>query len=314
MSEIISPVFFTWDIHYQCNYYCTYCFLHFEPQSSDIKTKYLGLREWVNIWEDIYKRYGPSQISITGGEPFTYPDFIDLIAELQKLHTFEFSTNLSWDVDEFMKKVRPERVRINSSFHPEYVNAQDFINKILFLKNNKYSVSVTVVVYPPFLTDIERYKNTFEQNGFNLIIFPYRGPYQDKKYPESYTNGEKDLLRKLGVSIDSETNKELYKVWVERKKEIKQHTTCRMGQRYAKIVPDGNVYRCCAAVNMDWGKLGNIADNTFSFSKEPLLCLRPRPEDCVCHKAMILGEEDQWIKRWDSIDKQLITGKKEEVI
>lgn len=315
INEKILPVFFTWDIHYQCNYYCTYCFLHFEPETSGIEAKYLGLQEWIGIWTDIYKRYGLCQISITGGEPFIYPDFIDLISRLQKWHTFEFSTNLSWDTDEFVKKVRPERVRINSSFHPEFVTLQDFINKILFLRNNKYSVTNTVVAYPPFLKDIAEYKSAFEKEGFGLIIFPYRGPYEDKKYPEAYTDSEKDFLKKLGASIGGEANKklyeankELYETRVERKVIREQDTVCHMGQRYAKIIPNGNAYRCCAAVNKDWGSLGNVTDNTFSFTKEPLLCSQ-RSKNCVCDRAMILGEEGQWIKRWDSIDKQPVTEK-----
>lgn len=304
-----SNIYFTWDIHYKCNYYCTYCFLHFEPETSGIEAKYLGLEEWISIWKNIYEKYGHSQISITGGEPFIYPNFIDLIAELQKWHTFEFSTNLSWDVDEFMRKIKPERVRINSSFHPEFVNSHDFINKLLFLRKNRYQASITVVAYPPFLKDIEGYKNVFEREGFNMIVFPYRGPYQDKKYPEAYSDSEKDFLKKFGASIGNETNKELYKIWVERKEEIKQDAVCRMGQRYSKIVPSGNAYRCCAAVNKDWGKLGNITDGSFSFLKEPMLCLERSKHNCVCYKAMILGEEDQWLKRWDSIDKQPVTEK-----
>jgi len=313
-NEIKPPgFFFTWDIHYQCNYYCTYCFLHFEPETSCIKAKYLELQEWVDIWESMYKQYGFCQISITGGEPFTYPNFIDLISVLQKWHTFEFSTNLSWDTDEFMKKVKPERVRINSSFHPEFVSVQDFINKVLFLRNNKYQISITVVAYPPFLKDIAEYKNAFEKEGLGLIIFPYRGPCDDKKYPEAYTDSEKDFLKKLGVSIGVEANKELYETWVERKVVREQDTICRMGQRYAKITPNGNAHRCCAAVHKDWGNLGNVTDNTFSFTKEPLLCLQ-RSKNCVCHKAMILGEEDKWLKRWDSIDKQPVTEKREKAV
>lgn len=202
VMEMGSPgFFFTWDVHYKCNYNCTYCFLHSEPETTGIKANYLGLQKWVEIWEGIYKKYGPAQISITGGEPFIYPDFIDLIAALQKWHTFEFSTNLSWDVDEFVRKVKPERVRINSSFHPEFINIRDFINKLLLLRKNNFQASVTVVAYPPFLKDIEGYKNVFDQEGLSLIIFPYRGPYQDKKYPEAYTDDEKDTLKKLGASI-----------------------------------------------------------------------------------------------------------------
>lgn len=297
---VSHSVFFTWDIHYKCNYYCTYCFLHFEPETANIETVYLEPKQWIKIWDDVYKRYGSCQISVTGGEPFTYPHFMDLIFELQKLHTFEFSTNFSWDADEFMSKVRPDRIRINSSFHPEFIEIEDFTKKLLLLRKNNYQVSITVVAYPPFLEDISGYKAKFEEKGFSLIIFPYRGPYQDKKYPEGYTDFEKDLLKRLGASVGSEANKELYEVWVNKKETQERLTVCRMGQEYAKIIPNGNAFRCCAAVHKDWGGLGNIIDGSFNLSTEPLICLQ-HPQNCVCFKAMIVDEEEKWIKHWRPI-------------
>lgn len=300
-NEIRSPVFFfTWDIHYKCNYYCTYCFLHFEPETANIEAVYLSPERWIKIWEDIYKRHGPCQIAVTGGEPFTYPHFIDLISELQKLHTFEFSTNLSWDIDEFISKVRPERVIINSSYHPEYINLEDFTSKLWLLKKNNYQLSITVVAYPPFLNDILGYKAKFTSEGFSLNIFPYRGPYQGKKYPEGYTDLEKDLLKKLGMSVESERNKKLYETWVDKKEAQAQEPVCRMGQQYAKIIPDGEAYRCCAAVHKDWGCLGNIINGSFNLNLEPSACLQ-HSQNCVCFRAMLVGEEERWLKHWNAI-------------
>lgn len=301
-QDIPANVFFTWDIHYFCNYYCTYCFLHFEPETANIQASYLDPEEWIKIWEVIYKKYGHCQISITGGEPFIYPQFIDLIANLQDWHTFEFSTNLSWDIEQFIKKIRPDRVRVNSSFHQEFVEVDIFLKKLLQLRENNYQVSVTVVAYPPFLEDISVYKSKFEEKGFNLTIFPYRGPYENKKYPEGYSDKEKALLKQLGSSIETEANKDLYAVWVENKQERKPEAVCRMGQLYAKIVPDGRTYRCCAAVHKDWGCLGNIVDSTFSLKSEPAMCLE-HGKNCVCFRAMILGEEDKWLKHWNTVNK-----------
>ena len=110
------------------------------------------------------------------------------------------------------------------------------------------------------------------------------------------------MLKEMGSSIETEANKELYEVWVENKKDCNPGAVCRMGQRYAKIVPDGRVYRCCAAVHKDWGCLGNIVDATFSLTREPSPCSQ-RGKNCVCFRAMILGEEDKWLKHWSAVDK-----------
>ena len=71
-SKNIFPekVFFTWDIMYECNYNCTYCFLNFEETKNYFKTKVLTPQQWFKIWKDIYDKYGESHMQITGGEPF----------------------------------------------------------------------------------------------------------------------------------------------------------------------------------------------------------------------------------------------------
>ena len=294
----VNKTFFTWDIDYRCNYNCTYCFLHFEPETTDIKAEYLKPTEWINIWEEIYKRHGDCHISVTGGEPFIYPNFIEIISELSKIHTFEFSTNFSWDIDYFVKKIAPERVIINSSFHPEFTGIKKFLERFFFLKEKKYLISITIVAYPPMLEKILDYKEVFEKKGIRIIFFPYRGPYRGKKYPEGYTEIEKKLLKQLEVNVGVGITAELNETYVPNHKEVSlgEKKLCRMGQSYAKIVPSGDAYRCCAAVNKDWGRLGNIINNTFSLLNEPEYC--PDFRHCSCYKAMIITEEEKWLKHW----------------
>lgn len=312
MNEIFPPnVFFTWDIHYRCNYYCTYCFLHFEPETANIEAIYLEPEKWMEIWQNIYKRYGPCHALVTGGEPFTYPNFIDLISKLSEIHTFEFSTNLSWDIDEFMEKVNAERVKIDSSFHPEFVSPEDFIKKFLRLKEKGYLLGgVTVVGYPPMLERIIEYKTKFEKEGIKLIIFPYRGPYQDRKYPVGYTEQERKLLKGLGAEVGEVVSNELMESYDSPDREISSQTIemklCRMGQRYGKVIPNGDVFRCCAAVWnpskpwSNWGSLGNIANGTFNLLDNPEPCIYH--PNCKCYKAMIIGEEDRWSKHWSNVN------------
>lgn len=293
-------VFFTWDIHYKCNYSCTYCFLHFEPETTAIEPIYLKPEDWVGIWTDIYKRYGACHVLVTGGEPFTYPNFIDLISILSKMHTFNFSTNLSWDIGEFTEKIDRKNVKIESSFHPEFISLEAFLKKVNSLRKKDYLVSATVVAYPPFLGKIMDYKEIFKQENLKLNIYPYRGPYEARKYPEGYTDSERELLKKLGMEIGIKASRELMEAYDSTKKEglsiEDKEKTCRMGQRYAKIVPNGDAYRCCAAVNKDWGRLGNIAKKSFGLLGEPRSC--PDYQYCRCYKAMVIGEEERWKGYW----------------
>ena len=82
----IAPnhVFFTWDIHYACNYNCTYCNTPKRVQPADMWTfrerkrvVYPGLRRWLEVWSKIHDLYGSSEIHITGGEP-SFPPALPL--------------------------------------------------------------------------------------------------------------------------------------------------------------------------------------------------------------------------------------------
>jgi len=295
--------FFTWDIHYECNYKCVYCFLRHEPQTTAIKSPYISASEWIKIWKKIYYRYGKCHISVTGGEPFDYPDFMDIVEGLIKIHTFEFSTNLSWDVNRFIKNIPPNRVIINSSFHPDHVDIKEFIKKVKFLKEKKYSVSVTIVAYPPYINKLVEYSKKFYNEGIAVIIFPYRGPYNNRNYPMGYTKEEKDMLKNLGCSIGPEVNQDLMESYERTfsqdigENKYNKIVKCYMGMKYGKIVPDGEVYRCCSAVGKEWGRLGNIIKGSFMFYNEPRECFNYRY--CVCYKAMIKDKnEEKWKKHW----------------
>lgn len=306
----MNTKFLTWDIHYKCDYNCTYCFLHFEPETVNTEAIYLQNYEWLQIWREAYQKYGPFHIFVTGGEPFIYPNFIDLISRLTQMHTFEFSTNLSWDVLEFAKKVSPKKVKINSSFHPEFVTLQDFLKKIAYLKEKNYFLSITVVAYPPLIDKLVEYTTRIKKIGCSFIIYPYRGPYENRVYPDGYTDGERSALKEIGLELGiADVNRALlqkYKLKEESAEKKagfennRKDKICYMGQRYAKLLPNGEAFRCCAAVNKDWGRLGNLIKGTFSFSDRPLPC--PDSSQCRCYKAMVIGEEEKWRKRWIDVN------------
>jgi len=285
-------VFFTWDMTYDCNYKCSYCSLGFgKDRESKPDAIFKSTGEWYEIWKNIYDKYGSCEIHFTGGEPFCYPNFMAIAASLVSMHTFECSTNLYWDVDEFIKLIPSDRARIGTSYHPEMIDYKTFFNKTVKLKNAGYEVWVNYVAYPPFINDLEKAKKKFSNEGISMSILPFDGIYDGKNYPDEYTQPEREHLNKLGAdlpwvkkSMDRAFNQpELSKI-AEKK--------CLMGVMYAKIHPDGNVYRCCAE---DPKKLGNLTDGTVSLLKQPELCGH---EKCPCWKCMVDGEEENWSSHW----------------
>ena len=256
----------------------------------------------MEIWDDIFERYGSGHIHVSGGEPFTYPSFIDLVAYLTKKHTVEFDTNLSFDIDEFMFKVRPERVKFATAFHPEFINIDSYFKKTLLLKENGYDLGVNYVAYPQNLKRMKEYKEAFNCRHISFDIMPYRGSYQGLDYPKGYTPQEKWLIE----DCDPHTAPRMLVSYGGDKKFCRKGEVCRMGQMYTKIHPDGTAYRCCFIDEK--GKLGNLIDGTFFLYDEPKTC---DYGECPCWVAMIKDKEDNWLFHWKIPKKaqELISGK-----
>lgn len=289
----IAPqrVFFTWDITYKCNYRCSYCNFNepggwLEPEP----TVYPGIEKWIEVWQQIYERYGSCEIHCAGGEPFVYPDFMPLIKGLSEIHTLEFSTNLSWEPDDFITRVSPGRARIGTSFHPEFVSFEVFFGKVKKLKAAGFEVWVNYVGYPPIFEGMQKFKQEFEQVGVHMSILPFKGEYESKRYPEGYTEEEKLYLRKCAGS-DNWTHKTMDFAFANAKREDKSRL-CRMGQMYAKIHSNADAFSCCAKTAK---KLGNLLDGTFALLEEPLLC---EDNNCPCWKGMVIGKEEAWATHW----------------
>lgn len=285
-------VFFTWDLTYNCNYCCSYCSLgDNEEKKSKPQTIVLTPNQWYNIWKDIYDRYGSCELHLTGGEPFIYPGIMEILDRIIEMHTIECSTNFYWDVDEFMKRVPPDRARIGVSFHPEIVDYEVFLNKAIKMKNAGYEVWINYVAYPPFIEDLKPARQRAVSNGIDMSVLPFDGKYKGKKYPAEYNDREKKVLSDLG--LESQIIKKIFDWTFKEKTRTKKKKLCRMGQMYAKIHPDGKVTRCCCEENPY--PIGDIMKGTFSLLDEALPC---ENKDCPCWRCMVVGEEEKWASHW----------------
>ncbi|MFA5163751.1 MAG: radical SAM protein [Patescibacteria group bacterium] len=291
--ESIPPhrVFFTWDIHYRCNYRCTYCNAPKPGQGGFIEARYLPIDKWLAIWGDIYERYGRCQIQLSGGEPFIYPGAMDLVIQLSKIHTLEFSTNFYWDIEPFIQNVSPDRARIGVSFHPEFADFGSFLDKALRLKRNGFEVWVNYVAYPALLKDMPGYKLEIERAGMHFSILPFTGQFEGRVFPGGYTEREMMVINEGYVAAD-EVNKKTIDWNMGEQKNKTKGKLCRMGQMYGKIRPNGLVHRCCGTPASE---LGNIIDGTFKLSEEPLAC---ESEQCPCWRCMLVSDEGQWSTHW----------------
>ncbi|HOW28095.1 MAG TPA: radical SAM protein [Elusimicrobiota bacterium] len=287
--------FFTWDIHHACNYRCSYCFFHETWGDEEKKNVYPGLDRLMRIWDDIYDKYGESHVHVSGGEPFFYPGFIDLVAHLIQKHTFEVDTNLSFDVAEWIRRIPPERTKLDVTFHPQFADLDEFYSKAKALKDAHYDIGVNYVAFPEQLSQMKQFRQVFVENGLSFDIMPFRGKYQGRDYPQGYTDSEKEMIRQC----DPRTASRMLSAFDQKKtpESLNPHAgkLCRMGQMYAKIMPDGTVSRCCHHRHSPL--IGNLLDGTFVFYEEAKTC----PEtQCSCWIPMVVEQEKNWNSHWIS--------------
>ena len=288
-------VFFTWAIHHKCNYKCSYCNAPRPGKDDFIEARNLGVDKWLAIWNDIYKRYGSCEIQLTGGEPFTYHGIMDLITRLSKIHTLEFSTNFSWDVEPFIRNIASDRARVGVSFHPEFADFNLFFDKVSKLKKSGFEVWVNYVAYPRLLADMAKYKQEVESLGIRFSILPFTGNFEGRSYPAEYTDQERKQM--LIFEEADIVNKKTIDWKLDKEKNITKGKFCRMGQMYARINPDANAYRCCGdgGAGGHNGYLGNLIEGSFRLLDSPSLC---ECSQCPCWRCMLVGEEQNWAEHW----------------
>ena len=122
---------FSWDLHWNCNFRCPYCWWHGKWDEFSKRSVYPGLEKLVQVWKRIYDLYGECDLMVTGGEPMLYPNFVELIEAISKKHTVKVTCQLSGDMFTFARKLNPKRVRLDMNFHPLESKIEPFIKKVL---------------------------------------------------------------------------------------------------------------------------------------------------------------------------------------
>ncbi|MBN2407441.1 MAG: radical SAM protein [Elusimicrobia bacterium] len=222
---------FEWNIAYSCNFRCPYCFFDGKWEEYGKRTVYLNADEWAVHWNRIFGLYGRVSIVITGGEPFIYPDFIEIIRRVSLMHyPINISTNSTGDLDAFMNEIDPGKVSLTLAYHPDFNRLEDVIGRAGRLREKGFRMDyINFCAYPPYLQRLEEYIERARGEDVMLKVIPFCGIYDGKEYPASYTAAQKKML-----GMDEKWQKNV----------AKKGSLCAAGYRSALIFPDGKVARC----------------------------------------------------------------------
>ncbi|MBM3245012.1 MAG: radical SAM protein [Candidatus Omnitrophica bacterium] len=252
---------FTWDIHYKCNFRCPYCWFYREWARLAERSLYLSPDEWMVHWRKIYDKYGEIKIEIVGGEPFIYPDFIELINRLSSFHLVKVTTNLSGDIERFAQEINPQRVELDLNFHVLFIDLETVIKKTLILKKAGFQGGICYLAYPPQMHKIKSLSERFRDEGISFALAAFWGEYNGKKYPAAYTEEEKEMMQPFLGDV----NRLTYHLNAQSPK----GKLCNAGHTYVDIQADGNVVRCGPLAHKS---IGNITDKDFCLLDNPLPC------------------------------------------
>ncbi|MEM7818296.1 MAG: radical SAM protein [Candidatus Aenigmatarchaeota archaeon] len=261
---------FDWHLTDYCNFDCVYC----HPQIKAVKNRPLPYSmksdEVAKCFNQLKKR---CLISLSGGEPFLYPDFINLCKHLTKGGNYlSINTNLSVRelIKQFAEEINPKFIKaIYASLHILErerlgLKVDDFINDCLLLQKKKFPLVVYYVMYPPLFSRFEKDCNYLKKRGIKVLALKiFKGFYQNKKYPDAYTEEERKKMIEYPFNEYNYTlgylSGETYKT---------KGKLCRAGVNFFKVEVDGWVHRCPA----DEEDFGNLFKGTFKPKNKPYPC------------------------------------------
>lgn len=166
-----------WRLTEWCNYRCSYCLRKFKGQNTKLdELKILKTASQVNrLIEEADKGV---KLNLIGGE-VTFLDLKKIISlvtsnNLKRIHiTTNFSNKLEYYIDlaNYLKS-RNIQLSMNVSYHNEYSNLDDFVDKANKFKNSVdlYSFKIEFVVAPENENLLEDVKNKCSQNKLDFLI------------------------------------------------------------------------------------------------------------------------------------------------
>ncbi len=282
-----------WLLNLECNFKCPYCFFDDSQRSlktrladwlrgkvpaiNPYKTRFITPEEIGRFFDDTGERWW---LVISGGEPFVYPRFIEIVKRLSQKHLVTIGTNLGLPIDKFLAEVSPENIwSLYVSMHlaereRQGLSVDDLLDKVKRLRDKGFRVEINYVMYPPVIARFPEIYERFKQEGFLLEARAFRGVYEGKTYPKAYTEEERQIFYdKIPSEIDRAASFESLSF---------TGVPCSAGKNLIRIRPDGSITRC----PHDNENLGNMFEGRMQLHDKVKPCAVPH---CKCTLAIKEG-------------------------
>lgn len=293
--ELVDTKFFNyeveigWDLTMHCNYSCSYCnsFNNLGP------THILPLKKYIDAIDFLKSYLGnkKARIILCGGEPTLFKDWNLLMNELQnKEFQPTIITNLALSKKSFYKKFSDLEVKscIDVSWHPQFANSNDLIEKINFLEENKFLRTVSILADTRYWETVKKaYESVKHIKGVSLSIIKNEkaseieiasGLYEYSQEQIDYINKSNNVSNesefKTNIlftnqdSINLTSITEFFELGLTNFKGM----NCEIGTTSFQIRPNGDIFPSACMMNYPKAVIGNIFKKKIKKISRPVKC------------------------------------------
>ena len=204
----------TWFIGKRCNYDCSYCSSYTHDNFSPHIIKQDAFNFIDQLEEQTVKQNKKFKMSITGGEPFVHPDFLEILAYIKKkqsLTQLVVVSNGSLPTKIYTKS--SEHIsNLTISLHLEQDDKiiDDTVDKIVELsKVNKWMLNVNLMAFPKKLEKIKNIIKIFEDNSVKFVLRKIDPPYEDPTLIPRKNNLEDNYQEDEGIYMTTKLLKKI---------------------------------------------------------------------------------------------------------
>jgi MoaA/NifB/PqqE/SkfB family radical SAM enzyme len=230
----------------RCNLGCPYCINlnGFEKTRKDLIYDELSAEQWIEAINKLDIKANDLPVTLQGGEPTLHKGFYEIVNGVREDIKLDLLTNMTFDVNEFIKKVNPKRftreakyAAIRVSYHPGQNDIDDLVKKTLKMRDAGFYVGIYGILHPETKTHIEEVMSRCISLGIDFRVKEFLGYYKGKWYGNFK-----------------------YKDAIAQKS--RQYCECKTTELI--IGPNGDVFRCHSDLYNKRNPLGNITTNGFA--------------------------------------------------
>lgn len=193
------PIAATFELTPLCNLDCQMCYIHHKSQEVKSQGGLMDIDFWVHLAKQAADN-GLLFLLLTGGEPFSYPNFKELYIKLKQLGIYiAINTNgtlITKDTVEWLKEYPPRRLNIslygssNETYERLCKDKKGFTkvtSAIQLLKQNNIMMRISHVRTPENIDDYQQIISFCNRNHLHLSVSYYMFP-PIRKYNSDQNN------------------------------------------------------------------------------------------------------------------------------